>query len=566
MKLRGKILIITLIPTILIGAISIFTSADMIKKEVTDEIEQQLKATAITGIESYEFANDKKYEKNEEGAVYKGDIQISGNNQVIDTIFENVGIQASFFWGNERIATTITDESGNRLTGTKASDDITDTVLEQGKEYFTQSAMINEEQYYAYYVPIKQAGTGETVGMFVAADKKEQVNEIIKNIILIIGSIVTLILIVSIVTILLVVRRLTNAIDRNVANLDKLSEGFLNYEEEERDCRRKDEIGEIASATKKLKDSFIRLIKEIQENASVLLSASEELEQVAEQTSNTTEEIEKAVEEVAVGAVSQAESTQKASEQTIFMGEDIESASKAVTLLHENADEMRGSASIAMQTLEELNDVNEKTKKEINAIYEQTNETNEFAQKIQQAAIVITSIAEETNLLSLNASIEAARAGESGRGFAVVADQIKKLAEQSSMSAKEIGTIIQTLIENSNRAVDTMHGVRDTIDIQNDSLNKTKSNFALVFEGISHSTDQIENVSSITSKLDDVRKTVVEIISNLSAISEENAASTEETSASTAELTAAVNNVGSEVTVLRKLADKLVDTNSIFQL
>ena len=111
-----------------------------------------------------------------------------------------------------------------------------------------------------------------------------------------------------------------------------------------------------------------------------------------------------------------------------------------------------------------------------------------------------------------------------------------------------------------------MQDVRTTIDIQNVSLNKTKGNFELVFEGISHSTDQIEKVSSITNELDHVRKTVVEIISNLSAISEENAASTEETSASTAELTAAVNNVGDEVAVLRKLADKLVDTISIFKL
>ncbi len=566
MKLRGRILTITLIPTILIGSMSILISADMIKKEVTEEIEQQLKTAAITGIESYEFANDEKYAENEEGIVSKGNIQFSGNNEIIDNIFNHVGMQASVFWGNERIATTITDENGNRVIGTKASDDVTNMVLKQGKEYFTHNTIINGEQYYAYYIPIKQVGTGEVVGMFVAADTKEQVNEIVSKTVLIIGSIVTIIIILSVIAILIVVRRLTNAIVRNVANLDKLSEGFLNYDDDDKDCRRKDEIGEIALAAKRLKESFIRLIKEIQENASVLLSASEELEQVAEQTSTTTEEIEKAVEEVAVGAVSQAESTQKASQQTIIMGEDIENASNAVTLLHKNADEMKETASIAMNTLDELNDANEKTKEEINAIYEQTNETNEFAQKIQEAAIVITSIAEETNLLSLNASIEAARAGESGRGFAVVADQIKKLAEQSSMSAKEIGTIIHTLIENSNRAVDTMHGVRDTIDIQNNSLNKTKNNFTLVFEGISHSTDQIKKVSSITNELDTVRKTVVEIISNLSAISEENAASTEETSASTAELTAAVTNVGSQVTVLRKLADELVDTISVFKL
>lgn len=172
----------------------------------------------------------------------------------------------------------------------------------------------------------------------------------------------------------------------------------------------------------------------------------------------------------------------------------------------------------------------------------------------------------ETNLLSLNASIEAARAGESGRGFAVVAEQIKKLAEQSHISATQIEEIIHTLIENSNNAVNTMHEVKNIVATQNDNLNHTKDNFVVVFEGINGSAEQINQITRDTHELNEARKNVIDIINNLSAISEENAASTEETSASAAELTSAVNDIGSEITVLRQLAEGMVKSISIFKL
>lgn len=231
-----------------------------------------------------------------------------------------------------------------------------------------------------------------------------------------------------------------------------------------------------------------------------------------------------------------------------------------------NSDKMMESGTVAMNTLNELNDINEKTKTKIDTIYKQTNETNDFAVRIQEAAVIITSIANETNLLALNASIEAARAGESGKGFAVVADQINKLADQSGKSAKEIGDVIHTLIENSSKAVGTMHEVKETIDLQNSHLNKTKESFMDVYHGINHSTEQIKEIADVTKEMNQARKTVVDIITNLSAISEENAASTEETSASTEQLAGAVNEITTEISVLRKLSDELVGAISVFKL
>lgn len=560
MKLRSKILLMVLVPSLALGLISVLISGSEMKSVMQDQIKAQLKVAAYAGEDAYEYVN--------EFAENKGDSskQEDEMNSLIDNIYNNGGLHVTIFSGEESITSTIKDEDGNRVVGLKAPDKVVDLVINQGEDYFTDDVVVGNEHYYAYYIPIIDDESNQVTGIFVTAHTKQDETDAYRKVLFKIMMGIIMIVIFAVVVENIVIVIMTNAIDRNVNNLKLLSDGDLNILLKEKDLKRKDEIGEIVQATEHLKESLKTIMTEVNQTATSLLTASEELEQVSEETSTTTEEIEKAVEDVATSAMSQAQSTEEASRQTVIMGDEIENTSKAVELLQLNAEKMKESGAVAMNTLNDLNNINEKSKKEIDAIYRQTNETNEFAQKIEEAAIVITSIAEETNLLSLNASIEAARAGETGRGFAVVANQIKSLAEQSAHSAKEIGTIIHTLIENSNRAVETMNGVKNTIEVQNENLNRTKDNFAVVYEGINQSTNQIEKITDITKELNVVRITVIDIISNLSAISEENAASTEETSASTEELSSTVSNIGKEISVLRKLSDELVNAINIFKL
>jgi len=555
MKLRGKILSMVLGPAIVIGVTAIIITGIEVKQSIQDQIKAQLKVVAYAGEEAYQ----QEEIVNAENANNTETI-----NHIIDTIFDNGGVHISIFDGDERIASTVKDEKGNRVVGTKAPEEVINTVLNQGEELF-EEVIVGGEDYYAYYIPIRNE-SNEVTGIFVAAHTQKEVQEEYINIVSKISVVIIIIVFISILLESILIKKLTKTMARNVDVLKRISEGELNMEQNKKDVLRKDEIGDIANATLHLKDSLKNIISEVNQTASSLLAASEELEQVSEETATTTDGIEKAVEDIALGATAQAQSTEEASRQTIIMGDNIEKTSDAIQQLHMNSDKMIESGTVAMSTLDELNVINEKTKLEIETIYRQTNETNEFALKIQEAADIITSIANETNLLSLNASIEAARAGESGRGFAVVAEQIKKLAEQSGTSAKEIGDIIHTLIDNSNKAVETMHGVKETIEVQNSHLNRTKDSFVEVYNGINHSTDQIKEIADITKCLNESRITVVDIITNLSAISEENAASTEETSASTAQLAAAVNDISSEITALRSLSDELVEAINIFKL
>lgn len=318
--------------------------------------------------------------------------------------------------------------------------------------------------------------------------------------------------------------------------------------------QRKDETGMMSRSVANLRKELVNMVEEIQSKSNELFNASERLESDAAETAKTVSQVENAVGDIAAGATSQAEETQNATENVIDMGHMIEQANREAELLETNSQRMQGSSNQAMDILSELMNVNNRTKTSIEEIYEQTNITNASAQKIKDATTLIASIAEETNLLSLNASIEAARAGEQGKGFAVVASQIQKLAEQSNESAQQIDEITSALIQDSTKAVETMQQVRDIMDEQSDKMKKTDQMFKEVNDGVSDALDSVINITGKTENLDGSRGRVVDVVQNLSAIAQENAASSEETSASVAEVSNIVVDISENAAQLKQIA------------
>lgn len=327
--------------------------------------------------------------------------------------------------------------------------------------------------------------------------------------------------------------------------------------------RRKDETGVMAKAIGTLRKELADVIRSITGQSVELHDASNAMNNSAYETSQSVDQFEKAINEIAQGATSQAQETQTATENVILMGNMIEETNNEVEKLRNNARSMRDSGDKALNILAELNNINQKTKEAIQTIYEQTNMTNESALKIKEATDIITDIAEETNLLSLNASIEAARAGEQGRGFAVVASQIQKLAEQSNDSARQIADIINLLITDSEKTVETMEDVKAVIEQQNEHVINTGKAFMEVKTGIDSSVESVREITAKTKQLDDARVKVVDVVQNLTAIAEENAASTEETSASASEVGAIMGTISDNAQQLNTIADEL--KNSIKQ-
>lgn len=424
-------------------------------------------------------------------------------------------------------------------------------------EYEFKGAM----KYAAYYVTDK----GHCI-LVVSADQDDLMSTVHR--VTITGTICTifLVIIASIIGFFIVnkivkpILEVTEIVSR-LAHMD-----FSEIEGQEKLTARNDETGQMSRAVAELRGQLADVVSELRSQSEQLFEASDTLNTNASETATTVDQVEKAVSDISEGASSQASETQKAKENVVLMGNMVEETTREVTEMIDNANSMQRYSEEAFATLQKLEKINDEARQAIDVIYEQTNTTNESAMKIREATSLITSIAEETNLLSLNASIEAARAGEQGRGFAVVAGQIQKLAEQSNDSARQIENIIDSLIEDSQKSVETMEDVKRIMESQNESVGHTNERFLQVGEGIRSSIESVKRISDKTRKLDEARVNVVDVVQNLTAIAEENAASTEETSASVTEVSNIVGNISENANNLRDVANSLEKNMGIFKI
>lgn len=415
-------------------------------------------------------------------------------------------------------------------------------------------------KYAAYYV-----NEGNDFILVISADEDEIMQPITRIMQVSVAIAVLTVLVCSIIGYILTrimispVVRITDVINK-LADMD-----FTENEIQTQLNKRKDETGEMSRAIDMLHDHLIHVVSNLKRQTQTLFSASDSLSTNVSITVTTIEQAEKAVMEIAESAGSQADETQKATENVILMGNMVQDTTNEVENLLANATEMKTSSDEASKTLTQLEQINEQAKKAIDTIYKQTNTTNESAKRIREATTMITAIAEETNLLSLNASIEAARAGEQGRGFAVVATQIQKLAEQSNVSASQIEAIIDSLISDSEKAVSIMDEVKGIMMKQSEHVSKTDEIFTQVKNGIDSSIDGVSRISEKTQHMDEARVNVVDIVQNLTAIAEENAANAEETSASVTEVSRIVADISNNTKKMKIVADELEQNMKIFK-
>mgnify|MGYP004568900555 CR=1 FL=1 len=565
MKMKAKLLLIVLLPLIVMGIVTVIVSNSRISNVVTDNIENGLRAAAVSVRDTIQNADDGAFSVDASGALYKGTYNITEHVEIADNIQEATDMDITVFYGDTRYMTSICKEDGSRQVGTQASEVVTEEVLKKGNDYFARNVDVQGQAYFGYYVPIA-AEDGTIEGMvFAGMPQSEARAEIMKIITLLIGIILAM-GIICCVTVAIVVTNLTNALHKGTDALEEVAEGRLNAELDERITKRRDEIGHISRSIVKLKQQQSEIIQSMKEQSEALNQASTYLSDKTAETSSTVAQVEKAVEEVAEGATSQAEETQTATDNVVLMGNMVSETAREVEAMYSNAKNMHALGQDAFETLHELSAINQQASESIQAIYEQTNMTNESVQKIKEATGLITAIAAETNLLSLNASIEAARAGEQGRGFAVVATQIQQLADQSNASARQIEEIISYLITDSGRAVKTMEVVKDIMEKQNENVQHTDERFQKVISGIEESLEAIERITEKTSQLDTTRSSVIDTVQSLSAIAEENAASTEETFASITEISSIIEGISAEAEQLKKIANGIDRSMEIFEL
>ena len=534
--LKKKILSVAVLPVLLLGIVTIVITLTQVKSSLISEVKDSLSGTAATTLAAYN-QHSGSYLRADNGDVWKGGYNISKSESLLDNIKEESGMDVTFFYGNERIMTSAKDRDGNRILGSPAGEIIVEKVLKGGENYFSSSVSLDGTLNYGYYIPIYQKGTdSEPIGMIFAGVDKQAKDNTINGIILMVLLSVIFVMAACIVIAVIMSVSITRSLQKGISKVQKVADGELGSPIEEKLLKRNDEVGDLAKAIDTLQKTLQNIVSKIAQSTDNIKMAANELGVTAKDTNYTMKQVEDAVSSISENITEQAKSTKTTTDNIVLMGDQIGRTSEEVGLLNQNADVMRKSSEQASYTIQQLRQINDKVKESINTITRQTNLTNESAQKIQAAIGIISSIAEETNLLSLNASIEAARAGESGRGFAVVASQIQKLAEQSNSSSCEIEEITNTLISNSDEAVEIMRQVHEIIDSQSQNMSDTENIVSKVMDGINTSLEKIEKIEYATEQLESSRNRIVETVEGLSDIAEQNAASTEETFAQTSQV------------------------------
>ena len=554
MKIQSKILMVALGPLAVLGIIIVLLSNARINTVVTNSILTGLKSAAVAVRDTLTYVDEGDYGFDRNNKFCKGEFNISKSPELVDNIKEASDIDITIFYGNIRYMTSLLDSSDNRMIGTRAGDEVVKEVIENGNEYFSRNVDVYGEKYFGYYIPLYN-NEGTPVGMVFAGIPQADAKAQIQSILLVMVGIVFATAVLAAIFLVFIVRRLVQALRKGSVALEQVAHGDLNVELDRTVLKRKDEIGNISRAIMRLKEELSGTIAVIKTQSDELNGAAAYLQNRTAETSDSLSQVERAVGEVAEGATNQAEETQTATDNVVNMGHMVEETASEADEMNQSAQNMRKLGQEAFDTLHELQRINEEAKQSIDVIYEQTNTTN-----------LITSIAEETNLLSLNASIEAARAGEQGRGFAVVASQIQKLAEQSNESAKQIENIISDLIADSDKSVETMDIVRGIMDKQSQNVVRTDECFGEVLKGIESSIETIAGIADKAEKMNGAKVSVVDSVQNLTAIAEENAASTEETSASIIEIANAVADISARAEQLKGIADKMDESMAIFKL
>ena len=557
LTIRKKMLLCAFLPISILGIIIVILAVTSLKTSIINQVESSLRGTASATLAAYD-QNSGSYTVSANGDIWKGGYNISRSEKLLDTIKEKSGMEVTFFYGAQRIMTSITDENGERLLGSPAGAKIQEVVLKNGQEYFSESVSVNGEMYYGYYVPIFQSGDSEEpIGMVFAGVNKNQTLNSVLGVVLYIIIIVVVIALVGMSSAGLVANSISKALNEGIACVEDVATGNLNVSLNRKHMSRKDEVGDLTRAIGKLQSDLRNIIGGISDSTNHLIEASDMLEQTSYQTFANMDHVMQSVETITTGAISQAEDTKNASENITYMGNLIIETSDEAAALNEGADHMLVSSDKTTATIEELKNISEEVERVVNMIARLTEETNESAKTIREAAGLISEIAGQTNLLSLNASIEAARAGEAGKGFAVVADEIKKLAEQSNEASGRIDQIVSTLIANAGHVVDAMQQMQEVIGKQNRYISSTEESVGDVMEKIRTSIQNIRSIEGKTQELEKARKEMIGTIEGLSGIAESNVTNTQQTGKVITDVSERFKEVQQSAANLRETADSL---------
>lgn len=563
-SLRMKNLAMAIVPLLVLSVLVTLVMVVSMRSAIVHEVELSLKGTATVVKAAYE-QNSGDYVQAEGGDIWKGRYDISRSGAFFDAISESSGQDVTFFYGSVRTMTSIKTEDGRRIVGTEAGEKVQQEVLQGGRAYFSENVDIKGVPYFGYYLPVYQPDGGEPIGMVFSGMPRTEVLAFIYRSLAIVVVLVLAILAVSVLLIRRYNYAMTHALRKAINAVHDVAGGRLDTPIAETILVRDDEIGVLGNSIAELRDVLKQLVDHMGETTQSLRAEANRLEEVSAETQQGVDVMRQASAVISEGAAQQAKDTESASESIEVMGGLITQTNGEAQQLGKQADEMRGASGEAGTAIDALKGVSDRVSEVVQDVEQMMTQTNESAGQIREASDLISGIADQTSLLSLNASIEAARAGAAGRGFAVVAEEIRKLADQSDEASRRIRETIENLLSDFAGVVRSMQQMREVIDQQNSHIRSTETTVKDVVDGLGRTAQGIGTILGEMERLEAARGDVDGVIASLAAVAKENARGIEGSQETVRQVADGFATVTEAAGKLRAAASALADDLAAFR-
>ena len=541
----------------LIGSVPLLSAIIILTICAATKMENELETSTYARLRACAISVQKYFEWDiREDILEKDDVSY----EFIDSLQKDE-IELTFFEGDTRFITSIKDKSGNRVEGTKASEEVWN-IVKTGKDYQSDGIDISGAKYYVYYTPVC-TDDGKVIGMAFAGEKEAIVNDAKNNLMISFVKIALVLTVVYLIILIWLARIIRKPIAKTAADIENIANG--NISNEISGSSQLAETDKLITASRILKEKLNDIVSGVNEHVLNLQQDTASLKERADFCNDGTKQISQAMEELSVTAVTLAENVQDVNAKSLEMGNAITDIDGDVQVLSDNSNHMDKANEDAAKSIETVLDSSNRSSAIVEKITNQIEETNQAISSINEAVDLIMDITGQTSLLSLNASIEAARAGQAGRGFAVVADEIKKLSEQSAQGADTIKQVADNIFEKSNESVALVNEVRELIGKEQEDISVTKESFEILSKTINDNLVAVSRISEKTKQLDTIKQAIIGNINDLSAISEENAASNQEVSANITNIAESIDEMNAATGHVNNISEELAQLMEYFK-
>lgn len=557
MKLQKKTILfldaVLLLVCFILGVIGYRSANQGFEIALEDKAEADMRQTR----EILDLAYPGPWDIREDG-IYKGEQRLNDASDIVDHLGKLTGNNITIFSNDTRVATTFAKD-GNRAVGTRAPEAVAEIVLKNGQNY-TGEAEVLGNTYFCAYEPIKDE-RGKNIGMLFMGIPKAEV-ETLQNSFLYSTFFATILLIVVMgVLVYFVVRATLRPLEMVQGTMKQISEGDLT--EPPLVVNGQDEIAQIAHSANHMQESLAKILKNISDSAQQVADASELMNTNASQTAISIHQVADSIVKIAGDTENQSGSLNDIQSVASEMSRDMSELYAGAESMRQAAEQSRQGAQEGHRAVSDAMDAMGKMTEQMTASSQVVETLGGRSQEIGKIVETISGLAEQTNLLALNAAIEAARAGEAGRGFAVVADEVRKLAEQSGEAAQNISSIIGGIQNDTKQAMQAMAKGGEEVRAGAEIVQKTGEVFSLMERNIDTLYEQIQLLRSHVDAAEKGSARMLEKVKVANEFSRATADEVQTVSAATEEQTAVMHDISDASETLSKLAQEL--QNEVFK-